>query len=56
LARLSYGFTRNGARIDDDRIFEASFQRLGAHDFGLIGIEPATKRDDVDAHEAVLAK
>ena len=56
LARLSYGFTCNGARIDDDRIVETGLKRLGAHDLGLISIEPAAKRDDVDAHEAVLAK
>ena len=46
LARLTCRFRRHRASIEDDRILEAAFVDLGAHDFRLIDIEPAAEGDD----------
>ncbi len=44
LRGLSNCFTRYCARIDDDSLIKSRLAGVTAHDLGLIGIEPATKR------------
>ena len=48
LPRLTHGFGRHRAGIDDHRVREPGGVGMRAHDFGLIGVEPATEGDDVD--------
>ena len=48
LARLTHGLGGHRASIDDHRVGQPGGAGMRAHDFGLIGVEPATEGDDVD--------
>ena len=55
LSRLPNGLAGHGAGVEDDRaaveFAEARCLRLAAHDFGLIGVQPAPEGDDIDGHQ-----
>ncbi len=48
LSRLAHGLRRHRAGVDDHRLREPGGVGLRAHDFGFIGVEPATEGDDVE--------
>ena len=48
LARLAHGLGRHRAGVDDHRVAHSGGVGMLAHDFGLIGIEPAAEGDDLD--------
>ena len=50
LARLPHGFRRDRAGVDDNRVFESRARGRVADHLRFIGIQPATERDDLDAH------
>ena len=59
LLGLAHGLGRHGAGVEDHRavlqLAQARRRRLAAHDFRLVGVEPAAEGDDVDAHQAALS-
>src|SRR5205823_3880441 len=56
LARLAQGLGRYGTCVDDDSIGNARRSRFAANDLRLVGVEPASERDDIDVpHHATAA-
>jgi hypothetical protein len=47
LPRLPSRLGGHRAGIENDRILKSRLLRMPAHDFGLEGIEPASKRNDI---------
>ena len=54
LARLAHGFVGDGAGVDDDGAAHAAAARQRTHGFAFRGVQPAAKRDDIDALVSVI--
>ena len=48
LPGLTHRLRRHRAGVDDHRVGQPRGARMRAHDFGLIGVQPAAESDDLD--------
>src|SRR5262249_19662924 len=53
LPRLPYCFCGNSTGIDDDRVLNTGCSSLATNCLGLVGVKPAAKCDDIDAHDTL---